>query len=280
MTTILDGKTLSEKLLNNIKEEITQNNYKPSLAVIIVGQDPASQIYVKRKNETAQLLGINSQLLSFPETITQSELETEIKKLAEDKNTHAILVQLPLPKHIDTQRIIEAIPPQKDVDGFHPYNLGRLFSGNTPCATACTPKGIMTLLKEYNIDVTGKNVVIVGRSTIVGKPLASLFINSNATVTICHSKTKNLKEICKTADILVSAIGKPKFFNKEFVKNNAIVIDVGINRNTDNKLVGDIDFEDVKDETSYITPVPKGVGPMTIATLMQNTLDLYKNFAK
>ena len=280
MATILDGKTLSEKLLNNIKNEIIENNYKPSLAVTIVGEDSASQIYVKRKNETAQLLGINSNVLRFAENISQNELETEIKKLADDQNTHAILVQLPLPKHIDTQKIIETIPPQKDVDGFHPYNLGQLFSGNSPYATACTPKGIMTLLSEYNIDPAGKNVVIVGRSTIVGKPLAALFINANATVTICHSKTQNLKEICKTADILVSAIGKAKFFNKDFIKENAIVIDVGINRKEDGKLTGDIDFEDVKNQTSHITPVPKGVGPMTIATLMQNTLDLYKNFAK
>ena len=280
MTTILDGKTLAEKLLNNIKNEIIENNYKPSLAVIIVGENPASQIYVRKKNETAQLLGINSQVLSFENNISQEELETEIKKLADDKNIHAILVQLPLPEHINTQKIIETIPAEKDVDGFHPYNLGRLFAGNIPYATACTPKGITTLLSAYDINPAGKNVVVVGRSTIVGKPLAALFINANATVTLCHSKTQNLKEICKTADILVSAIGKPKFFNGDFVKDNAVVVDVGINRQEDGKLTGDIDFEDVKNKVSYITPVPKGVGPMTIATLMQNTLDLYKNFAK
>jgi len=277
MTTILDGKTLSEKILNNIKEEITKNNYTPSIAVVIVGNNPASQIYVKNKNKKALELGIKSQIIELDNNISQHDLEQEIEKLANNNSINAILVQLPLPKHINTQKIIEKIPAHKDVDGFHPYNSGRLIEGYEPFAKACTPLGIVKLLNEYNINIESKNIVIVGRSNIVGKPLAAMLTNLNATVTLCHSKTKNLQTITKNADILVCAIGKPRFFTKEYIKENAVVIDVGINRDENGKLTGDVDFEHVKELTSYITPVPKGVGPMTIAMLMHNTLELYKH---
>ncbi len=276
MPTILDGKSLSEKILKELAYEITTHNYTPSLAVVIVGSNPASQLYVRKKNETASSLGINSKIIELPETISQEELEIVIEKLSNDQNTNAILVQLPLPKHIDKQKIIEKIPPEKDVDGFHPYNLGRLFSGNEPYAVACTPLGIIKLLEEYNISAEGKNIVIAGRSNIVGKPLAALFLNRNATVTLCHSKTKNLKELGQVADIFVAATGRIKFFNSEYIREGAVVIDVGINHDEEGKLAGDFDFEEVKEKTSYITPVPKGVGPMTIAMLMYNTLELYK----
>ena len=277
MTTILDGKALSEQILNNLKDEIAKNNYTPSVAVVIVGNNPASQLYVKNKHKTALELGIKSQVIELDENISQKDLESEIDKLANDDKINAILVQLPLPKHINTQKIIEKIPPNKDVDGFHPYNSGRLFAGYEPFAKACTPLGIIKLLNNYNINIEGKNVVIAGRSNIVGKPLAAMMTNLNATVTLCHSKTKNLKEITKNADILVCAIGKPKFFTKEYIKENAVVIDVGINKDGNGKLTGDVDFDNVKELTSFITPVPKGVGPMTIAMLMHNTLELYKN---
>ena len=276
MTTILDGKKLSEEILNNLKNEIAKNNFSPSLAVVIVGNNTASQIYVRNKNKKALELGINSQVIKLDEKISQQDLENEIDKLAKDNKINAILVQLPLPAHINTQKIIEKIPPNKDVDGFHPYNLGRLTAGYEPFAKACTPLGIIKLLNKYNIKIEGKNVVIAGRSNIVGKPLAVMLTNLNATVTLCHSKTENLKEITKRADILVCAIGKPKFFTKEFIKENAVIIDVGINKDENGKLVGDVDFDNVKELTSFITPVPKGVGPMTIAMLMNNTLELYK----
>lgn len=276
MGIILDGKNLSEKILADIKTEIQSNNYKPSIAVVIVGNNPASQIYVRNKNIKALELGMNSSIIELPETISQQELEQEIEKLSNNKEINAILVQLPLPKHIDTNKIIEKIPPHKDVDGFHPYNLGKLLIADEPFSKACTPLGVKRILDEYNINCEGKNVVIVGRSTIVGKPLSAILTNSNATVTLCHSKTKNLKEITKQADIFISAIGMPKFFNADFIKKDAVVIDVGINRDENGKLVGDVDFESVKDIASYITPVPKGVGPMTIAMLMSNTLELYK----
>lgn len=276
MTIILDGKALADKIANEIKMEIAQNGYTPSLAVIIVGNNPASQLYVKNKNAKAKELGINSIVIELPENISQFDLEKQIEEIALDKSIDAILVQLPLPKHINTQQIIEKIPPEKDVDGFHPYNIGRLISGFEPFAKACTPKGILKLLDEYNIKVEGKNVVVVGRSNIVGKPVATMLTNLNATVTLCHSKTQNLKNITQNADILICAIGQAKFIKKDFVKENAIIIDVGINRDNDGKLVGDVDFENVKDKASYITPVPKGIGPMTIAILMQNSLDLYK----
>ncbi len=276
MTTILDGKKLADKILNEIKTEIEINKYTPSIVVVIVGSDSASQIYVRNKNKKAEELGMKSKILELPAKISQNDLENEIDKLVADDSIDAILVQLPLPEHIDEQKIIEKIPYTKDVDGFNPYNVGRLFANLEPYAQACTPLGVIRLLKEYNIEVEGKNVVIVGRSNIVGKPLSGMFTNNNATVTLCHSKTKNLKDITKTADILVSAIGKPKFFTKDYVKDNAVIVDVGINRHEDGKIVGDFDFDNVKAKASFITPVPKGVGPMTIAMLMSNTLELYK----
>lgn len=276
MTTILDGKALADKISEDLKKEISDNKYTPTLAVVIVGQNPASQIYVRNKNRKAVELGMTSIIVELPETISQTELETEIDKLAKNKKVNAILVQLPLPKHINTQAIIEKIPPQKDVDGFHPYNIGRLYSGEKPFSKACTPKGILRILEEYKIDVAGKQVVVIGRSNIVGKPVAAMLTNLNATVTLCHSKTQNLQEQTQKADILICAIGKPKFITADYIKENTVVIDVGINRQDDGKLVGDVDFENVKAKSSYITPVPKGVGPMTIAMLMENSLELYK----
>jgi len=276
MTTILDGKALADKISEDLKKEISDNKYTPTLAVVIVGQNPASQIYVRNKNRKALELGMTSIVVELPETISQTELETEIDKLAKNKKVNAILVQLPLPKHINTQAIIEKIPPQKDVDGFHPYNIGRLYSGEKPFSKACTPKGILRILEEYKIDVASKQVVVIGRSNIVGKPVAAMLTNLNATVTLCHSKTQNLQEQTQKADILICAIGKPKFITADYIKENTVVIDVGINRQDDGKLVGDVDFENVKAKSSYITPVPKGVGPMTIAMLMENSLELYK----
>jgi len=280
MSIILDGKKLAEKITKNIKQEIIDNNYQPSLAVVIVGENPASQIYVRNKKIKAEELGIKSQIIALPSDISQNNLEKEVEKLNADKSIHAILVQLPLPKGLSAQKVIEKISPEKDVDGFHPYNIGRLLCDGKPFANPCTPLGIMKILEEYNIDVEGKNVVIVGRSNIVGKPLAVMMTNKNATVTLCHSKTQNLAEITSKADIFVSAVGKANFFDEKFVKEGAVVIDVGINRNSDEKLTGDVNFEKVKDKVSYITPVPKGVGPMTIAMLMYNSLELYKKSVK
>ncbi len=271
---LLDGKALSEKIMNNLKVKIAELDKAPTLAVVLVGTDSASQIYVNKKNECAKNLGIKSVCLNFSESITENELLAEIDKLANDDEIDAILVQLPLPKHINKNNVINKIPPNKDVDGFHPYNIGCLLSGVEPFALPCTPKGILRLLKEYNITIEGKNVVVIGRSNIVGKPAALLILKENATVTICHSKTKNLKDITRQADILIVATGKPKFIDKSFVKEDAVIVDVGINRNSDGKLSGDVDFESVKDKASYITPVPGGVGPMTISMLMENTLEL------
>ena len=276
MAIILDGKAFAEKITSQIKEELKNSPRKPSLAVVIVGNNPASQIYVRNKAQKAEELGIKSMVVEFSEDISQSWLETEIENLAKNADIDAILLQLPLPNGLDAKKIIEKIPPQKDVDGFHPYNLGKLLSGDIPYAVPCTPLGVMELLKEYNIDVAGKNVVIMGRSNIVGKPLAVLMTKANATVTLCHSKTQNLKEITKNADILVSAVGKPQFIKADDVKDGAIVIDVGINRLEDGKIAGDVDFESVKEKASYITPVPKGIGPVTIAMLMKNTVKLSK----
>lgn len=276
MPIIMRGKEVAEKILENIKQEVKQLDKKPSLTVIIVGSNPASQLYVKKKKETAEKIGFISNLIELDESITQQELEANIDKLNDDNNTNAILVQLPLPKHLNSEKIIEKINPKKDVDGFHPINIGKLLLGLNPYSIACTPLGIIKMLEYYNIQVEGKNAVIIGRSNIVGKPLAALLIQKNATVTVCHSRTKNLAEIAYSADILISAIGKPKFIDKTFIKEGAVVIDVGINRLPDGKLTGDVNFEDAKELSSYITPVPGGVGPMTIATLLSNTLELYK----
>ena len=280
MAEILDGKKVSEKIFENIKKEISQYKIKPKLAVILVGNNPASQIYVHIKQKRAIELGFESLDIKLPESTSEKELLSIIDNLNKDKSVNAILVQLPLPKKINTLSIIKAISPKKDVDGFHPENVGRLVLNQKPYAIACTARGIMEMLDFYNIDVAGKNVVVIGRSFIVGTPIARLMQNKNATVTICHSKTKDVKKHTLNADIIVCAIGYPKFLTSDMVKDGAIIIDVGINRinkeNGEYKIVGDTDFENLIDKVSYITPVPKGVGPMTIAGLMQNTLDLYK----
>lgn len=275
MTVVIDGKGLSEKIINNLKD----TNISPTLAVILVGNNPASEIYVRNKEKSCEKAGIVSKLFKYDEDIQEKELLEKICQLNNDDTIDAILVQLPLPDHIDENKITKAILPEKDVDGFTPVNIGLLASGLKPYAYPCTPKGIMTILKEYNINPDGKHAVVVGRSNIVGKPLSIMLLNANATVTTCHSHTENLKDITKTADILVAAVGKPKFITAEMVKEGAVVIDVGISR-IDGKLCGDVDFENVSGKTSFITPVPKGVGPMTIASLMENTVELYKNRQK
>ncbi len=274
--TIIDGLSYANKIINNIKYEVNKLKVKPKLVVILVGNDNASQIYVKNKQKRCLEVGIESEVLHFDEKIKQDKLLDIIKQLNEDIRVNAILVQMPLPSHINSNLIIETISPLKDVDGFHPYNVGKLALNMTPYSVACTPCGILKLLNAYNIEIKGKHVVIIGRSNIVGRPLALLLLNNDATVTVCHSKTENLKQITQTADILISAIGKAHLINSTFIKENAVIIDVGINRDKNNKLTGDVDFNDVFEKCNFITPVPKGVGPMTIAMLLQNTLDLYK----
>ena len=276
MTKIIDGKLVSQKILENIADEILFLEKKPSLAVIIVGEDPASKIYVNLKKKKATELGINSTVIEMPETTTEESLLNKIEELNNDEKTNAILVQLPLPKHINTTAVIEKINPKKDVDCFHPYNVGKIATSNKPYVYPCTPKGILSLLEYYDINPEGKKVVIIGRSNIVGRPIALMLLNKNATVTICHSKTKNLEEITKTADILIAAVGKTKLVTENMVKTGAVVIDVGMNRDENGKLCGDVDFSNVKEKVSFITPVPGGVGPMTICTLMHNTLELAK----
>lgn len=275
MTTILDGKALSLKITETIKQEVSMLSKKPKLAVILVGNDPASEIYVNNKNIKAKSIGFDSLVITLPNDTTEENILEHIYILNEDSNINAILVQLPLPEHINKQRILEAIDPIKDVDGFTSYNFGRLALGYKPYAIPCTPKGIIRLLDEYNINIESKNVLIIGRSNIVGKPMSILMQQRNATVTIAHSKTKDLKSLAKQADIIISAIGKPKYITKDYIKNGAVIIDVGISRNNEG-ICGDVDFEDVKNLSSYITPVPGGIGPMTIAMLMENTFDLYK----
>lgn len=275
MAVIIDGKKVAENLTSQLKQRISELDKKPHLTVIQVGNNVASNIYVNLKKKKAEEIGIKSTVINLPEDVSQSELINKIKELNSDEDVNAILVQLPLPKHINPDEIIKSISPQKDVDGFTAENTGDLLNGIKPKAVPCTPKGIMRLLKEYNIETEGKRAVIVGRSNIVGKPLAVLLLNKNATVTVCHSKTKDLKELTKQADILVSATGKKIIF-KDMVKQGAAVIDVGIFKDENNKTTGDVDFENVKEVAGFITPVPKGVGPMTIASLMENTLELYE----
>ena len=269
MATILDGKNCSEKLLEILKEQIEESGLSPHLATVIVGSDPASQMYVRMKHRACERVGIGSVGIELPETATTEKVLEKVRQLNADPEIDGILVQLPLPKGIDTERIIDAIDPAKDVDGYHPENMGLLFSGK-PRFSSCTPTGIMTLLREYEVPVAGARAVIAGRSIDVGRPMAALLLNADATVTICHSKTKNLADELRRADILVSAIGKAHFIQPSMVKPGAVVIDVGINQ-LDGKLVGDADFDAIKDIASAITPVPGGVGPMTIATLMENT---------
>ena len=276
MAEIINGKEIAENILNNIKKEVENYDVKPTLAVIIVGNDPASKVYVKNKIKKSEFLGFNSILKELPEDIQKEELLDVIKNLNNDKNVNGILLQLPLPKGLDEKDFLDEISPIKDVDGFTTYNSGKLFKGEKPYSIACTPKGIIKLLETKNINLEGKVAVVVGRSNIVGKPVANLLLQKNATVIQAHSKTKNLPEILKLADIIISATGKEEFIKGDMVKKGAIIIDVGITRNKNGKLTGDVDFESVYNKVSYITPVPGGVGPMTIATLMENTLELYK----
>jgi methylenetetrahydrofolate dehydrogenase (NADP+)/methenyltetrahydrofolate cyclohydrolase len=269
MTTILDGKKVADTRLGLIRKEIGDAGAKPRLATVIVGSDPASQMYVRMKHRACEQVGIGSVGIELPGDATTGMVLKTVNHLNTDTNIDGILVQLPLPDPIDTEHVIAAVNPEKDVDGFHPYNLGLLMSGR-PRFTPCTPTGIMTLLQEYRIPVTGTRAVIIGRSIDVGKPMTALLTNADATVTLCHSKTKNLNEELKRADILVSAIGRAHFIRPEMIQPGAVVIDVGINQ-LNGKLTGDVDFEAVKGIASAITPVPGGVGPMTIATLMENT---------
>ena len=274
MVEILDGKKLREKILDELKLKIEKFPQKPSIVVILVGENPASKIYVNNKKKTAQNLGINSEVINYPFDVTEQELLDKIEELNNDENVTAILVQLPLPSHISKENVINAISPSKDVDGFTPYNFGKLFSGSEPMVYPCTPKGILLLLDEYGIKLEGKHAVIIGRSNIVGRPLSQMFLNRNATVTVCHSHSENLSDIIKTADIVVSAAGK-NIVKGEMLKSGCVVVDVGIFKDENGKTRGDVDFETSSQVASYISPVPGGVGPMTIASLMLNTVELY-----
>jgi len=273
---ILNGKEIADGILANLKKRINKCNGSlarhPKLVVIQVGDDPASTIYVNKKHEACQEIGITSEIKKFPETISYADFLMEIGKLNKDDKVHGILVQAPLPKHLSHKQVYETIAVEKDVDGWHPFNHGKNLLGKKGIPPA-TPKGIMTLLEHTEVDFIGKNAVVIGRSNIVGKPIALMLINAGCTVTVCNSKTKSIKEFTKNADILISAVGKINLITADMVKKGAIVIDVGMNRNAEGKLCGDVDFEKVKEKASWITPVPKGVGPMTIASLMQNTIN-------
>lgn len=275
MANIINGKEISNKLRENLKKEVEQlkkeQNLQPSLAVIIVGEDPASKVYVRNKKLACEEIGIKSYEFALPATTTENELLNLITELNNSDDVNGILVQMPLPRHINEKAVIKHINPAKDVDAFHETNVGKIMTGNFKFLP-CTPAGVGHLLDESNIEISGKHCVIIGRSNIVGKPLAMLMLHRDATVTICHSKTENLKEICKTADILVAAVGRANFVTCDMVKPSAVVIDVGINRCENGKLCGDVDFENVKNIASYITPVPGGVGPMTISILLKNTI--------
>ncbi len=270
MPIILDGKKISQEIKNELKKEIKESKISPGLAVVLVGENPASVIYTKHKKKACNEVGIKSFSYELSHETTQYELEELIEKLNLDKKIHGILVQLPLPEQINAQKIIASIDPKKDVDGFHPLNVGKLMLG-LPGFRSATPLGIIELIKRYNLDLVGQHAVIIGRSNIVGKPLAQLLLQEHATVTVCHSKTKNLPEITAQADILVAAMGRAQFIKKDMVKKGAVVIDVGMNRLDNGKLVGDVDFDEVKNIVEAITPVPGGVGPMTIAALLMNT---------
>ena len=278
MAQIIDGKAVSTRIKEGLKQEVTalkEKGINPVLAVIIVGDDPASRVYVNNKKKACEEIGVYSEEYALPAESTQEQLLELIDTLNTRTDISGILVQLPLPKHIDEKTVINAINPKKDVDAFHPVNVGKIMIGNFDFLP-CTPAGVMELIRLTGIEVAGKECVVVGRSNIVGKPLAQCLLNKNATVTICHSRTKNLKELTKQADILIAAIGKAKFVTEDMVKEGATVIDVGINRMDDGKLLGDTDFENIKDKVSYITPVPGGVGPMTIAMLMHNVVKAAK----
>jgi methylenetetrahydrofolate dehydrogenase (NADP+) / methenyltetrahydrofolate cyclohydrolase len=270
---LLNGKAVASQIQERLKNEITRFEglgIHPTLAVILVGENPASQIYVKAKEKAAREIGIRSIVYTFPETISQEQLLAKIRSCNEDRSIHGILVQLPLPKHIDVQTVIDTIKPEKDVDGFHPINIGNMQVGKD-AFLPCTPYGVIQLLKQYQIDLRGKNTVIVGHSHIVGRPLATLLLNEDATVSVCHAHTKNLAEMTRMADILIVAVGKKHLIKSDMVKPGAVIIDVGINRE-ENRIYGDCDFEGLKEVASYITPVPGGVGPMTISMLLYNTV--------
>lgn len=273
MYTLIDGKKLAEKLRLKLKNDVAayraDSGRDIGLAVVLAGENPASQVYVRNKIKACEEVGITSVAHYLPENVSQSEMEELVSGLVRDEKIDGILVQLPLPKHLDADKILKLIPCEKDVDGFSAENIGKL-AMNEKCLVACTPNGVMKMLEEYGVDLKGKKAVVVGRSNIVGKPMALLLLNADATVTVCHSKTKNLREECLKADILVAAIGKAKFITADMVKNGAVVIDVGMNRDENGKLCGDVDFENVKEKCSLITPVPGGVGPMTITMLMHN----------
>lgn len=273
MSKIIDGKLLAQKVKDELKVKVEafekEKGRKITLAVILVGENPASQVYVKNKIKATEYVGMKSLAFYLPENSSKEEVYETVNSLVKDDSVDGILVQLPLPKHLDENEILSLIPAEKDVDGFLAENVGKLTLGQ-PTTVACTPFGVMKMLKSEGVELCGKNAVVLGRSNIVGKPMALLLLQENCTVTICHSKTVNLKDICKNADVIVAAIGKPKFLTADMVKDGAVVIDVGINR-TENGLVGDVDFEAVKEKTSVISPVPGGVGPMTIAMLLENT---------
>ena len=283
MANIINGKEISAAIRAEIKEAterlVSESGVRPGLAVIIVGEDPASQVYVRNKKRACDEVGFYSESYELPESTTQDELNALVDRLNKDEKIHGILCQLPLPKHLDENEVIMRIDPKKDVDAFHPENVGKIMIGDYSFLP-CTPAGVMALLERSGIDVCGKECVVVGRSNIVGKPQAMLLLHANGTVTICHSRTKNLAEVCRRADILVAAIGKADFFTGDMIKEGAVVIDVGMNRRADGKLTGDVDFESVAPKASYITPVPGGVGPMTITMLMQNTLTAAKSTVK
>lgn len=275
---ILDGKQLSQELKDEMRQEVEalaqKYGRRPCLMVVIVGNNPASQSYVRGKIKATEYVGFDGSLVSLPEDVTEDALIAEIERLNQNELVDGILVQLPLPKHISEDRVIAAISPEKDVDGFHATNVARLWL-NQPCIVPCTPKGVIVMLDRAGIEITGKNAVVVGRSNIVGKPVAKLLLDRNATVTIAHSRTKNLKEVCRQADILVAAVGRPQMLTADYIKPGAAVIDVGINRLEDGRLVGDVDFEGAKAIAGAITPVPGGVGPMTITMLMRNTIECF-----
>ena len=276
---IIDGKKVSAQVKEEVRNQTLElkeaYGITPGLAVVIVGDDPASRVYVNNKKKACEVVGFKSEEYALPASTTQEELLELVNTLNNKQNINGILVQLPLPEHLDDKAVIEAINPQKDVDAFHAVNVGKIMLGEYDFLP-CTPSGVMEMLHAYDIPVSGKNCVVIGRSNIVGKPMAMLLLHENGTVTICHSRTKNLAEVCRGADILVAAVGKPKFVTSDMVKEGAVVIDVGMDRDENGKLCGDVDFENVKDKCSYITPVPGGVGPMTISTLMKNTLKACK----
>ena len=280
MAKIIDGKAISASIREEIKTEVSERLAKglsrPGLAVIIVGEDPASQVYVRNKRKGCEEVGFYSEIHELPADTTQDELNALVDKLNADEKIHGILCQLPLPKHLDENEVILRIDPKKDVDAFHPYNVGKIMIGDFDFLP-CTPAGVMALLERSGIEVAGKECVVVGRSNIVGKPQAMLLLHKSGTVTVCHSKTRDLAAVCRRADILVAAIGKADFFGADMVKEGAVVIDVGMNRRADGKLTGDVNFAEVEPKASYITPVPGGVGPMTITMLLKNTLSAAKN---